>query len=99
VHEERFNGVLRDRRNALTRKTHAFAKKPTSWDALVWLCLFDHNWMRLHRVLRERVAGLPGGRRYRPGTSARAIGLAEHVWSWEEFLTFRHYQKEWLPGL
>jgi IS1 family transposase len=28
VHEERLNGVLRDRLNALTRKTHAFAKDP-----------------------------------------------------------------------
>jgi len=27
VHEERLNGVLRDRWNARTRKTHAFAKK------------------------------------------------------------------------
>jgi len=27
VHLERFNGVLRDRLNALTRKTHAFAKR------------------------------------------------------------------------
>ena len=66
VHAERLNGVLRDRLNALTRKTHAFAKKPTSWEALVRLCLFEHNWMRPHRALRERVGGLPGGRRYQP---------------------------------
>ncbi len=92
VHAERLNGVLRDRLNALTRKTHAFAKKPTSWEALVRLCLFEHNWMRPHRALRERVGGLPGGRRYRPRTPAMAIGLADHVWSWEEFLSFRHYQ-------
>jgi hypothetical protein len=26
VHEERWNGVLRDRWNARTRKTHAFAR-------------------------------------------------------------------------
>jgi len=92
VHAERLNGVLRDRLNALTRKTHAFAKKPTSWEALVRLCLFENNWMRPHRALRERVGGLPGGRRYRPRTPAMAIGLADHVWSWEEFLSFRHYQ-------
>lgn len=92
VHAERLNGVLRDRLNALTRKTHAFAKKPTSLEALVRLCLFEHNWMRPHRALRERVGGLPGGRRYRPRTPAMAIGLADHVWSWEEFLSFRHYQ-------
>jgi hypothetical protein len=45
VHEERLNGMLRDRLNALTRKTHAFAKTTGTWDALVSLCLFEHNWL------------------------------------------------------
>jgi transposase-like protein len=49
VHVERRNGVCRDRVNALTRKTHAFAKSDATWDAL--------------------------------------LGLADHLWSWEEFLT------------
>ena len=31
------------------------------------------------------------GHRYRRRTPAMAIGLADHVWSWEEFLTFRYY--------
>jgi hypothetical protein len=39
VHVERLNGALRDRLNALTRKTHAFAKRDASWDALVGLQL------------------------------------------------------------
>ncbi len=30
VHVERLNGALRDRLNALTRKTHAFAKRDAS---------------------------------------------------------------------
>lgn len=96
VHEERMNGVLRDQLNALTRKTHAFAKDPRTWDALVTLCLFEHNWLRPHPALRERTEGLPNGRRYRRRTPASAIGLTDHIWSWEEFLTFRHYhyQKE-----
>ena len=92
VHEERLNGVLRDRLNALTRQTHAFAKLTTTWDALVSVCLFEHNWLRPHVALRERVLGLPGGRRYRQRTPAMAIGLTDHVWSWEEFLTVRYYQ-------
>lgn len=91
VHEERLNGVLRDRLNALTRSTHAFAKKTRTWDALVTVCLFEHNGIRPHPALRERAAGLPRGRRYRRRTPAVAIGLTDHIWSWEEFLTFRHY--------
>lgn len=86
VHEERLNGVLRDRLNALTRKTHGFAKQVSTWDALVVVCLFEHNWIRPHAALRERVEG-----RYRQRTPAVAVGLTNHVWSWEEFLTFRHY--------
>jgi len=43
VHEERLNGVLRDRLNYLTRKTHAFAKDGRTWDAAVTLSVFEHN--------------------------------------------------------
>jgi hypothetical protein len=39
VHGERLNGVLRDRLNCLTRKTHAFAKRVCLWDAAVVLCV------------------------------------------------------------
>src|SRR5713226_3033585 len=52
VHIERVNGTLRDRLNALTRKTHAFAKCDTTFDALVHLQLFEHNWIRPHHALR-----------------------------------------------
>jgi len=92
VHEERPRGVLRDRLSALTRKTHAFAKKAETWDARVILCLFEHNWLRPHRALREERADLLDGRRYRRRTPAMAMGLTNHIWTWEEFLTFRHYQ-------
>jgi hypothetical protein len=84
--------MLRDRLNALTRKTHAFAKTVETWDALVILCWFEHNWLRPHRALREAQEGLPEGRRDRPRTPAMAIGLTDHIWTWEEFLTFKHYQ-------
>ncbi len=52
VHVERLNGALRDRLNALTRKTHAFAKRDATLDALVGLQLFDHNFQRAHQALR-----------------------------------------------
>ena len=87
VHVERRNGVLRDRLNCLTRKTHAFAKREATWDAAVGLSLFEGNWMRAHPALRLQEEGLPGGRRYRQRSPAMAMGLAQHVWSWHEFLT------------
>ena len=55
------------------------------------LSLFEGNWLRLHPALREPANDLPHGRRYRRRSPAMAIGLTDHVWSWEEFLTYRHY--------
>jgi hypothetical protein len=87
VHVERLNGALRDRLNALTRKTHAFAKRDATFDALVGLQLFDHNFSRPHRALR-----LPGGqgvRRYQQRSPAMALGLTDHLWSFQTLLTTR----------
>jgi hypothetical protein len=96
VCEERLNGVLRDRLNCLTRKTHAFAKRQQTWDAAVALCLFGQNWLRPHRALRREAEGLPNGQRYLRRTPAMAQGLTDHVWTWTEFLLHptHHYKKE-----
>jgi hypothetical protein len=93
VHVERRNGVLRDRLNCLGRKTHGFAKRSQTWDASVSLSLFEGNWMLPHPALRVEQDGLPGGRRYERRSPAMDVGLTDHGWSWEEFLTFspRHY--------
>jgi hypothetical protein len=78
VHVERLNGTLRDRLAALTRRTHAFAKRDATWDALVGLALWEHNWGRPHRALCH-----PDGGR----SPAMAMGLSDHIWSWTELLT------------
>ena len=71
--------------NALTRKTYAFAKADVTWDALLGLHVFEQNWLREHPALREPEAD--GGQRYRRRSLAMALGLADHIWSWEESLT------------
>lgn len=81
-HVERLNGALRDRVAALTRKTHAFAKRDDTWDALLGLQLFDHNFHRPHQALRLPVE-MPG-RRYQQRSPAMALGLTEHLWSFED---------------
>lgn len=88
VCEERLNGVLRDRLNCLTRKTHGFAKAYATWDAAVTLCLFEHNWLRAHSALKQPMPEPVNGRRYRPRSPAMAMGLSDHQWTWEEFLNF-----------
>ncbi len=85
VHIERLNGVLRDRLACLTRKTHAFAKSTSTWEALFGLALFEHNWLRPHPALSQP-SSVPG-RYYERRTPAMAIGLSDHRWSWREFLT------------
>jgi IS1 family transposase len=88
VHEERLNGVLRDRLACLTRKTHAFAKTVRTWDALFGLALFEHDWLRVHPALGQPSSTVLG-RHYERRTPAMAIGLTDHCWSWQEFLTTR----------
>jgi len=87
IHVERLNGALRDRLGALTRKTHAFAKRDETWDALVGLQLFDHNFHRAQRALRLPMAD--GARRYHHRSPAMALGLTNHCWSFQELLTTR----------
>jgi IS1 family transposase len=82
VHVERLNGGLRDRLACLGRKTHAFAKCVGTWRALVGVALFWHNWLRAHPALRT--PSTTPGRRYDRRSPAMALGLTDHVWSWEE---------------
>jgi hypothetical protein len=92
VHVERLNGVLRDRLNCLTRQTHAFAKRDETWWALVTLCLFEHNWLKPHKALRQKAFELPDGRRYHQRSPATALALTDHVWEWEDFLSLKSHQ-------
>ena len=87
VHVERLNGALRDRLAALTRKTHAFAKRDDTFDALVSLQLFDHNFQRPHRALQ--LPACDGIHRYEQRTAAMALGITDHGWSFQELLTTR----------
>lgn len=87
VHVERLNGVLRDRLNCLTRKTHAFAKTDATWDAAVSLALFEHTWLHPQIGLRQPLDPPEDGRRSRQRTPAMAIGLTDHPWTLQEFLT------------
>lgn len=89
THIERVNGALRDRLNALTRKTHAFAKRDATWDALVGLQIFDHNFHRAHRALRLPLQEPDGMRRYQQRSPAMALGLTDHLWSFQDVLTLR----------
>src|SRR6266852_5743163 len=76
-----------ERLNALTRKTHAFAKRDATWDALVGLQIFDHNFHRAHRALCLPLGD--GVHRYHQQSPAMALGLTDHLWSLQDLLTAR----------
>ncbi len=61
---ERLKGGLRGQLGCLTRKTHAFAKQASTWDAAVTLCWWEHNWLGAHRALREPTDVLSKGGGY-----------------------------------
>jgi hypothetical protein len=64
---------------------HAFAKRDATFDALLALQLFDHNFHRAHPALRRLQPC--GRRRYEQRSPALALGLTDHLWSFEELLT------------
>ncbi|WP_244422495.1 hypothetical protein [Ktedonobacter racemifer] len=80
---------MRDRLNALTRKTHAFAKRDATWDALVGLQIFDHNFHRAHYALRLPLQIVDGVHRYHHRSPAMALGVTDHLWSFQDLLTTR----------
>lgn len=90
---ERLNGVLRDRLNALTRKTHAFAKTSDTWDALLGLASFEHNWLHPPPALRRPLVGPTRSqdRRFERRTPAMALGLADRPWTWLDLLRMPAY--------
>jgi hypothetical protein len=69
VHVERLNGAWRDRLGALTRKTHAFAKRYATWDALVGL----------------QLPACDGMHRYHQRSPAMVLGLTDHLWSFQNY--------------
>src|SRR5262249_24227600 len=94
---ERLNGTLRDRLGCLTRKTHAFAKDVATWDALTCVALFAHNWIRPHVALRRPLPEPVDGRRSERRSPGMALGLTDHLWSWEELLRLPVRHRAWIP--
>jgi hypothetical protein len=66
-----------------SRKTYRFSKDWRMHEAMTYLTMYSYNFCWPVRTLRERV----GGSAYRKRTPAMAAGLADHVWSLQEWLT------------
>lgn len=81
---ERHNGTDRGQNSRKVRKTYGFSKDRQVHEALSYFIGFSYNFCWPVRTLRVR--GEDG--HWQPQTPAMAAGLADHVWSIEEWLTY-----------
>jgi IS1 family transposase len=81
---ERNNGTDRRRNGRKHRKTYGFSKDRQVHESLSYFVSYSYNFCWPVRTLRQRVAE----RRYRQRTPAMAAGLADQVWTLEEWLTY-----------
>jgi IS1 family transposase len=80
---ERQNATDRHRNGRKGRKTYRFSKDWETHEAMTTFTMYSYNFCWAVRTLREEVAP----KRYRQRTPAMVAGLADHVWSLEEWLT------------
>lgn len=79
---ERHNGTDRHQNARKGRKTYRFSKLPDVHDAVTFFVALSYNFCWIVRTLpRTEVDN-------RPCTPAMSAGLADHVWSLAEWLTF-----------
>jgi IS1 family transposase len=80
---ERHNATDRQRNARKGRKTYRFSKDWETHEAMTTFTMYSYNFCWAVRTLRQEVAP----QCYRQRTPAMAAGLADHVWSLEEWLT------------
>lgn len=81
---ERNNATDRHRNARKARRTYRFSKERDAHDAAGYFTLYSYNFCWPVRTLREA----RGDGTYEPRTPAMAAGLADHVWSIEEWLRY-----------
>jgi IS1 family transposase len=81
---ERQNGTDRHRNARKARKTYRFSKDWRYHDAVTFLSLYAYNFCWPVRTLAQ----LDDQGRHRKRSPAMAAGLADHVWSMSEWLSF-----------
>jgi len=86
---ERQNATDRHRNARKGRKTYRFSKDWEVHEALTCFTMYSYNFCWPVRTLREKGPD----ERWQPRTPAMAAGLADHVWSLEEWITLPAVQR------
>jgi IS1 family transposase len=90
---ERSNGTDRGRNSRKVRKTYRFSKDWEVHRAMTYFTLYSANFCWAVRTLREEIAP----ERYRQRTAAMAAGLAGHLWTLKEWLSFTATKRYQVP--
>ena len=89
VFVERHNGSDRNRNRRKVRKTCCFSKDWEVHEAMTYFTMYSYNFCWPVRTLREK----DEHGQWQPRTPAMAAGLADHVWSLTEWLTYPAVKK------
>ena len=93
---ERYHGTQRHFNARKARKVYTFSKELAFHVAVTWLCVTFYNLGWTPRTLRERLRVWPPRYHYRP--PAMVAGLADHVWSMADILTYPLFPSDQRPG-
>ncbi len=86
---ERHNLTLRDRVTYLGRKTIAYCKKKVHLERIMWINLFDYNYIRCHKSLRVKINETDKKfvKKYIHQTPAMKLKITEKQLNWRFLLT------------
>ena len=87
---ERLNLTLRQNISYLTRKTIGYCKNKTSYKLIMWINLFNYNYIKFHKSLREEINKEAKffTRRYNHRTPAMAIGITDEQFDWKSLFLY-----------
>lgn len=85
---ERFNLTLRQHVAYLTRKTLGYCKNKQHFRQILWINLFNYNYIQFHRSLRIKINNRTEKftKKYHSYTPAMKIGLTQSVLTWRELI-------------
>jgi hypothetical protein len=92
---ERWFGTQRQFNGRKKRKAYTFSKELSFHEACTWLMVVWYNFGWCVRTLRQKVQEDPPRYHYR--TPAMVAGLADHVWTMQELLSYPMYPPEVAP--
>jgi len=86
---ERFNLTLRQHVCYLQRKTLGYCKKRTNFNRILWINLYNYNYIQFHKSLRQKIDNNADNfkKRYQHLTPAMAMALTTGSLSWRFLFT------------